>query len=49
MTTDPEAALERLRGQIETTGALSEADREALMDFSDRLALLRSEYSAQRH
>lgn len=49
MTTDPEAALARLRDQIEGSGALSEPDREALLAFSDRLDLLRSEYSPQRH
>jgi integrase len=49
MTNDPEGALDRLRTQIETTDDLAEADREALLTFSQRLDLLQSEYSTQRH
>lgn len=49
ITTDPEGSLERLREQITTTDVLSEDNRDALLSFSDRLALLQSEYSVQRH
>jgi len=49
MVTDPEAALDRLREQIHESPVLDEADREALLAFSDQLDLLQAEYSAQRH
>ena len=49
MTNDPEASLQRLREQIKTNDNVAEADREALLEFSDQLSLLRSEYSPQRH
>lgn len=49
MVTNPEAQLENLHDRIESSDALSETDREILQRFSDRLALLRSEYGAQRH
>ena len=43
-------ALDRLIDQLEAgTRGGSDADREALLAFSDRLALLRSEYSVDRH
>ena len=49
MTNNPEASIDRLRSQIENTDALADEDREALMAFSERLSLLRSEYDPQRH
>ena len=49
MTTDAAGSRVRLREQIETADDLGEEDREALVAFSDRLALLNSEYSDRRH
>lgn len=49
MVDEPQAALNRLREQVESNPALDEADREILLDFSERLDLLRAEYSTQRH
>lgn len=47
--TDPASQLETLRDRIKTSEAVSEADREALLDFDDTLTLLNSEYSEHRH
>lgn len=49
MVTNPRRQLENLHDRIETSDELDDDDREALQEFSDRLALLRSEYSTQRH
>lgn len=40
--------LKRLRERIEESDDLSEEDRESLLDFDDRLALLKSEYGVHR-
>lgn len=49
MTNHTGASLDRLGDQIGTADALADADREVLLDFSDRLDLLPSEYSTERH
>ena len=50
MVTNPDRALNRLIEQLEEGERdLDEEDREILLAFSDRLGLLKSEYSAQRH
>jgi len=50
MVNDREAALHRLIEQIENGDReVSERDRELLLEFSDRLTLLGSEYSDDRH
>ncbi len=49
MTNDPADSLARLQEQIRDADALSEADREGLIRFDERLGLLRSTYSVQRH
>jgi len=49
MTNDPRRKVELLRGQIEDSDSITERDRENLLAFSDRLDLLKSEYSDQRH
>lgn len=49
MTNDPRRKVELLRGQIEDSDSVTERDRENLLAFSDRLDLLKSEYSDQRH
>lgn len=49
MTNDPEAALDRLVDQIAAADTVDDADREALLNFSEQLDLLRSEYSTNRH
>jgi len=49
MVTHPERQLENLHERIETSADLSAEDREILQEFSDRLVLLKSEYSSQRH
>lgn len=50
MVTHPDRALDRLITQIEDgERGGDEADRELLLAFSDRLSLLKSEYSSQRH
>jgi len=41
--------LERLRERIEDSEDLNEEDREALLEFDDKLALLKSEYGVHRH
>jgi integrase len=45
MKDDATHRLEKLRGDIETSGRLSERDRELLLDFDDALALRRSQYA----
>lgn len=49
MVTDPEASLDRLLDQLETgeRGGSDEA-RELLLEFDDQMALLKSDYGAQR-
>jgi len=42
-------ALESLRDSIEESDSFSERDRDCLLAFDDRLALLRSEYGVHRH
>jgi len=42
-------ALESLRDSIEESDLISERDRDVLLAFDDRLALLRSEYGVHRH
>lgn len=49
MTNDPRRKIDLLREQIETSETLTDRDRENLLAFSDRLDLLNSEYSDQRH
>lgn len=49
MTSNPAETIDRLRDQIANSETLSDRDREALLAFSDRLALLRSDYTDQRH
>jgi integrase len=49
MVTHPKRQLTLLKERIENSDSLSEDDRKALLEFSDRLNLLRSEYSVQRH
>lgn len=46
---DRAANIERLRERIRTSDGLSDADRELLIDFSDRMRLLKSDYSDGRH
>jgi integrase len=47
---DPRSEIERLRERIQAgERGGSEADREVLIDFSDRLFLLREEYGDHRH
>lgn len=46
---DPGKEIERLRERIQESPALSEDDRDALIQFSDRLYLLKTEYSDNRH
>jgi len=41
--------LDRLRERIESSDEISDDDRELLLRFSDRLDLLKSEYSDMRH
>lgn len=41
--------IERLRDRVRESGELSEEDRQSLLDFSDRLFLLKTEYSNYRH
>lgn len=47
--TDPSTQLDTLRERIEDSDEIDEQDREALLAFDDRLALLNSEYSTHRH
>ena len=49
MTSDPEASIDRLRDRIGKSDEISDSDAIALLDFSDRLFLLSSEYSDHRH
>jgi len=49
MITHPERQLENLHERIETSADLAAEDREILQEFSDRLVLLKSEYSSQQH
>lgn len=47
--TDPATQLETLRQRIDESDDITDADRTALIDFDDALALLNSEYSDHRH
>lgn len=47
--TNPARRIGTLRERIKTAEEISEADRELLLAFSDRLTLLKSEYSDHRH
>lgn len=47
--TDPRSNIETLRDRISTSDELSDADREALLEFSDELYLRTSQYSDHRH
>lgn len=50
MVTNPDDSLDRLRTQLQNNDrGATESDRDLLLRFSDRLQLLRSEYSTQRH
>jgi integrase len=49
MTNDPRRKIDLLREQIRDSETLSDRDRENLLAFSERLDLLKSEYSDQRH
>lgn len=46
---DPQRNIEALRKRIQESDDLSEPDRELLIEFSDRLALLKSQYTHHRH
>ena len=46
---DPGSQIETLRERIETSEEIAAADREALLDFSDELYLLQTEYGDHRH
>jgi len=46
---DRRSALESLRENISTSDLISERDRDVLLAFDDKLALLRSEYGVHRH
>lgn len=46
---DHAANIERLRERIETSDDLADADRDLLIEFSDRMRLLKSDYSLPRH
>jgi integrase len=45
---DKQAALDRLKQQIAESDTLTDRDRENLLTFDDRMALLRSDYSVSR-
>ena len=47
--TDPGTQIETLRDRIEDSEEISDADRNALFDFSDELYLLQTKYSDHRH
>ncbi|KZN25590.1 integrase [Haladaptatus sp. R4] len=49
MTADPAGSIERLRNRVERSDTITPQDRENILAFSNRMALLRSEYSDQRH
>ena len=49
MVRDISGNIDVLRDRIRTTEAIADADRDALIDFSDRLFLLSTEYSDHRH
>jgi hypothetical protein len=46
---NPTRSITTLRERIETSDDISTADRDRLLAFSDRLALLKSQYSDHRH
>lgn len=46
---EPTKSVERLRERAQHSDQIVEADRETLMEFSDRLRLLKSEYGDYRH
>ncbi|QSG11393.1 Site-specific recombinase XerC [Halapricum desulfuricans] len=47
--TEPRTKIKHLRERIDKSDVISEADAEVLIEFSDRLDLLKSEYSDHRH
>ena len=47
--TDPGTQIKNLRDRIQTSDEISDADRDALIDFSDELYLLQTKYSDHRH
>lgn len=47
--TEPRARIDHLHQRIEESDEISEADAEVLSEFSNRLDLLKSEYSDHRH
>lgn len=46
---DPSEQIENLRERIKTSDEISKEDKEVLLDFSDQLFLLKSQYSDYRH
>lgn len=46
---DPRVNIETLRDRIQDSSEISDEDRKALIDFSDTLYLLKSEYTDHRH
>jgi integrase len=46
---DTRAKVESLRERIQDSNEITEADREVLIEFSDRIYLLKSEYGDHRH
>ena len=47
--TDPRKQIENLHERIRNSTDISDADRELLMAFSDRMDLLKSDYTDHRH
>ena len=47
--TDPATQIENMRERIRESDEISNADREALIEFSDELYLLQTKYSGHRH
>jgi hypothetical protein len=45
----PADRIETLRARIQESNAIDDGDRERLLDFSDRIYLLQTEYSDHRH
>jgi len=46
---DPGSQIETLRERIEESDEISDDDRDALLEFSDELYLLQTEYGDHRH
>lgn len=47
--TNPKQQIETLRDRIRDSDEISDADKEVLLEFSDRMELLKSEYTPHRH